>query len=117
MNNTPDHSEHGFAMCANCHDPIQRCHPGCGWNHLRDGVFEKSCFPHTIAIPDACSVSDISRDAEVIHAEHHPGTFVPSLDSCPVHERAEYEQIARRIASLPAAAVPGRDATDGGEPK
>ena len=36
-------------------------------------------------------VRRVSRDAEVLHAEHHPGTFVPSLDSCPEHERADYE--------------------------
>jgi len=38
---------------------------------------------------------NISQDAEILHAEHHPGTFVPSLDSCSVHERSDYEQIVR----------------------
>ena len=32
--------------------------------------------------------------AEEIHAEHHSGYIVPSLDSCPEHTRAEYEAIA-----------------------
>ena len=34
---------------------------------------------------------DIAREAEMLHAEHHPGTFVPTLDSCTEHERADYE--------------------------
>jgi histidine triad (HIT) family protein len=39
----------------------------------------------------------IGRDAEVLHAEHHPGTFVPTLDSCPEHGRADYEDRVRRM--------------------
>jgi hypothetical protein len=35
-----------------------------------------------------------SQYAEVLHAEHHPGTFVPTLDSCREHERADYEALA-----------------------
>lgn len=31
------------------------------------------------------SDSRVTRDAEVLHSEHHPGTLVPSLDSCPEH--------------------------------
>ena len=42
---------------------------------------------------------DVARDAEILHAEHHPGTFVPSLDSCTVHERADYEQRVREMTT------------------
>ena len=40
----------------------------------------------------------VAQLAEVIHAEHHPGTFVPDLDSCPEHTRAEYEQLVRGLS-------------------
>lgn len=40
---------------------------------------------------------DVGREAEVLHSEHHPGTFVPTLDSCPGHERAEYERLIREM--------------------
>jgi hypothetical protein len=39
--------------------------------------------------------SEISARAEEIHAEHHSGYIVPSLDSCPEHTRAEYEDFVR----------------------
>jgi hypothetical protein len=35
----------------------------------------------------------IAQRAEEIHAEHHPGYVVPSLDSCTEHTRAEYETL------------------------
>ncbi len=54
--------------------------------------------------------TDIARRAEEIHAEHHPGYFVPSLDSCPEHTRAEYEQLVR---DLDTASVPTRPDTEG----
>jgi hypothetical protein len=41
-------------------------------------------------------VQRVSEDAGVLHSEHHPGTFVPTLDSCPEHERADYEAMVRR---------------------
>jgi hypothetical protein len=41
---------------------------------------------------------EISAEAEVLHAEHHPGTFVPSLDSCEEHTRAAYEARVRAMA-------------------
>jgi hypothetical protein len=47
------------------------------------------------------TASDDARAAEVLHAEHHPGTFVPSLDSCPVHERADYEERVRQLRGAP----------------
>ena len=34
---------------------------------------------------------EVSKRAEEIHAEHHSGYIVSSLDSCPEHTRAEYE--------------------------
>ncbi len=37
----------------------------------------------------------IPREAEVLHAEHHPGTFVPTLASCTEHERADYEAMIK----------------------
>lgn len=53
------------------------------------------------AVADAVQMinelSSVAQEAEVLHAEHHPGTFVPSLDSCPEHERAWYEQRVREI--------------------
>lgn len=56
------------------------------------------------AVADAVQMinglSSVAREAEVLHAEHHPGTFVPSLDSCTEHERAEYEQRVRDLRSL-----------------
>jgi hypothetical protein len=42
--------------------------------------------------PDA-RAREIAQRAEEIHAEHHPGYIVPSLDSCPEHTRAEYEAL------------------------
>lgn len=39
----------------------------------------------------------IARDAEVLHSEYHPGTFVPDLDSCAEHERADYEARVREM--------------------
>ena len=45
-------------------------------------------------------VRRVSRDAEVLHAEHHRGTFVPSLDSCPEHDRADYEERVREMSKL-----------------
>jgi hypothetical protein len=41
----------------------------------------------------------VARDAEVMHSAHHPGTFVPDLDSCPDHERSEYERTVRDLHS------------------
>ena len=38
---------------------------------------------------------EVVREAEVLHAEHHSGTFVPSLDACTEHDRAAYERIVR----------------------
>ena len=38
---------------------------------------------------------DIAQRAEVIHAEHHPGYIVPSLDSCAEHTREEFEHLVR----------------------
>jgi hypothetical protein len=38
------------------------------------------------------SVHDL---AEALHAEQHPGTFVPSLDGCPEHTRREWEAVVR----------------------
>jgi len=38
--------------------------------------------------------AEVRERAGEIHAEHHPGYIVPSLDSCPVHTRAEYEALA-----------------------
>ena len=37
----------------------------------------------------------ISERAEEIHAEHHYGYLVPSLDSCPEHDRADYEAMVQ----------------------
>lgn len=34
--------------------------------------------------------------AEALHAEQHSGTFVPSLDGCPVHNRKDWEDLVRR---------------------
>lgn len=52
-------------------------------------------------LPDAGADSarqrEISERAEEIHAEHHYGVIVPSLDSCAEHERADYEAL---VASL-----------------
>ena len=45
----------------------------------------------------------VSEYADVLHAEHHPGFFVPTLDSCPEHDRAEYEGLAARVLALPKA--------------
>jgi hypothetical protein len=39
----------------------------------------------------------VACNAEVLHSEHHPGTLVPSLDSCPEHDRADYEGRVRRM--------------------
>lgn len=41
----------------------------------------------------------ISERAEVQHAEQHTGTFVPTLDGCPVHTREEWEHWAREERS------------------
>jgi hypothetical protein len=41
--------------------------------------------------------TDVDREAEELHAEHHPGYIVPSLDSCPEHDQAEYEQMVRDL--------------------
>jgi hypothetical protein len=43
--------------------------------------------------------AETGDEAEVLHAEHHPGTFVPSLDSCPEHDRADYEARVRALAA------------------
>lgn len=40
---------------------------------------------------------DLTRRAEEIHAEHHRGYIVPSLDSCDEHTRAEYEELVRGL--------------------
>jgi hypothetical protein len=45
------------------------------------------------------SARAVARDAEVMHSEHHAGTFVPDLDSCPDHERSEYERTVRDLHS------------------
>lgn len=39
-------------------------------------------------------------DPEVLHAEHHSGTIVPTLDSCTEHTRAEYEALADSLTHL-----------------
>jgi hypothetical protein len=44
---------------------------------------------------------DIADEANVLHSEHHPGTFVPTLDSCPEHDRADYEARVREMAARP----------------
>lgn len=62
-------------------------------------LLEAAAFAAVQAERRVAAVRDIARDAEVLHSEHHPGTFVPTLDSCPVHERADYEQRVREIAS------------------
>jgi hypothetical protein len=43
----------------------------------------------------------IAEHAELLHAEHHSGTFVPTLDSCDEHTREEYEQLAAQVQALP----------------
>lgn len=35
--------------------------------------------------------------AEMLHAEHHTGSYVPALDSCPEHSREEYEAKVREM--------------------
>jgi len=41
----------------------------------------------------------VTEHAEELHAEHHSGTFVPTLDSCPEHDRADYEDRVREMAA------------------
>lgn len=66
--------------------------------HLDDPSFiESVAFAAVRAYVQAVAVDDVHSHAEVLHAEHHPGTFVPSLDSCPVHERADYEERIREM--------------------
>lgn len=45
--------------------------------------------------------ADIGQHAEEIHAEHHSGYIVPSLDSCPEHTRSEYEALAASLWGEP----------------
>lgn len=40
---------------------------------------------------------NIKEYAEVLHAEHHPGTFVPALDECPEHSREEFEAMIQGV--------------------
>lgn len=42
------------------------------------------------------------QQAEVLHAEQHPGTFVPSLDSCAEHDVEDYLTLAREVNVEPA---------------
>lgn len=42
---------------------------------------------------------EIAERAEEIHAEHHSGYIVPSLDSCDEHTRAEYEELVRGLST------------------
>lgn len=35
--------------------------------------------------------------AEALHAEQHPSLFVPTLDSCEIHSRPEWEAIVRNM--------------------
>jgi hypothetical protein len=45
----------------------------------------------------ALLAADTAERAEEIHAEHHDGYIVPSLDSCPDHDRASYEALVSQI--------------------
>jgi hypothetical protein len=45
----------------------------------------------------ATRAAEIAQRAEEIHAEHHAGYIVPSLDSCDEHTRAEYEALVRDL--------------------
>lgn len=84
------------------------------WEEQRDATVEivvERLVEHLTAHPDVARVLDLGADrerealdyADVLHAEHHPGVFVPSLDSCPEHDRAEYERLAERLMAEPKA--------------
>jgi hypothetical protein len=63
----------------------------------------------TLESGQICPVN-IRERAEELHAEHHAGTFVPTLDSCPEHTRAEYEQfVADLLAGDQPSSRPGHD--------
>jgi hypothetical protein len=52
------------------------------------------------------SSSDEKRqEAEVLHAEHHAGVFVPSLESCAEHTVADYLMLVDQIQARGFAAV------------
>lgn len=52
-----------------------------------------------VAAKGAATEAAIARHAEMIHATQHSGTFVPTLDDCPEHDRGDYENRVREMHS------------------
>lgn len=44
----------------------------------------------------------LRQQAEVLHAEHHTGKFVPTLDSCTEHDTEDYLTLAHEVHVEPA---------------